>query len=378
MLVAHTGNYKPESTNGANVAIAHMVRYLTYENINIELWNFTKDTKNINERHIDGINIYDLPIFSSRLRNFIALPNITCNFLQNRRNKIDLLHIHSVFRCENIYVSQIGIPYIVTPHTPYSQELIYGRNQVLKKIWLHLYEYKYLKNAKFIHTVSPLEEFFIRKISKSKKIKFIPKGIDLSVLTFPANKSKKLTYWLYLGRLDIISKGLDLLLNGFSILYKKIKKPLPTLIIVGPEHCGSLKKLQELASILNISTFIEFKAPVYGEEKLKLISEANIFIHTSRYDALPFSVTEALALGRPVIITKETGFAEYISKYNAGWIVENNPEAIADGLLKVLNMQPDELNTMGENGRVLIKENFDWSVLIKKLIELYDEALKNE
>ncbi|MEQ8172137.1 MAG: glycosyltransferase [Candidatus Eremiobacterota bacterium] len=376
MKVIHIGNYKPESANGVNKTIAGLVKYLYTEGINVELWHFTSKVNEIKDRKIDGIQIFDLPYFSSQILNLFTFPKSTQKFLRERQKKVDLLHLHSVFRIDNIKVSQVsGLPYIITPHSGYNPQVLQGRNRLLKTIWIKLLEKKYLSNARLIHAVSDLEIPYIQNIIKTTKIRCIPNGIDDEFLLLPKVKCQERLTWVYLGRLAIQHKGIDLLLKGYAILAKNFKKKLPLLIIAGPDFRDDLAKLKILAHNLGISDSVKFEGPLFGQDKITLLQQAQIFIHTSRWEGMPFSVLEALALGKPVLVTPETNLAGYVEKYNAGWVVQGTPEAIAEGLLKVLNTSTNEFNVIGENSYLLIKKNFTWSVIVSKMAKIYKEIL---
>src|SRR4026208_560962 len=103
MHVAHIGDYKPETTNGVNKTDAALARHTPRHGIQVELWHFTARTKRIQERVVDGVPIFDLPVYSRRWLRTIRLPAPTAHFLQRRRQDVDLLHLHSAFVPENLW-----------------------------------------------------------------------------------------------------------------------------------------------------------------------------------------------------------------------------------------------------------------------------------
>jgi len=376
MRLAHVGNYKPESANGVNQAVAGYARYLSAEGFDIELWNFTPEVGTVEERSVDGVRIFDLPRHRARWRRLLHMPKKTRHFLEKRSGEVDLLHVHSVFIPENLWVSHLGTRYVVTPHGGYRPQVIGGRNRFLKRAWLSLWERSYLDRARAVHAVSPIEADELHDLGVRAPIVDIPKGIDNVFLRRNAPRPSEATAWVYLGRLAVDDKGLDLLVEGYASLHNRRNGELPPLVLVGPDFRGGKQRLERLARRLGVTDSVRFEGPVYGEDKQELLAQAKLFVHTSRSDTMPFSVLEALALGRPVLVTPETNCARYVEDYKAGWVVAGTPEAISEGLREVLEASPQQLDAAGDQARSLVKNNFEWSSLVQQMAEVYREAVR--
>jgi len=131
------------------------------------------------------------------------------------------------------------------------------------------------------------------------------------------------------GRL-IPSKGYDLSLDAFKIL--KEKGIDFTWIILGD---GPLK------------AFIKEKINEYGlERKVKLlgnipnpyphIKNADVFLHTSRYEGKSVVIDEAKILGKAILITNFPTAKEHLKNGKTGIIVEMDAALIANELQKLL------------------------------------------
>ena len=376
MRLAHVGNYKPESTNGVNQAVAGYTKYLSARGFDIELWNFTPEVCAVEERSVEGLKIFDLPRHRARWWRLVHMPTKTRHFLEKRSSEVDLVHTHSVFIPENLWVSHLGTPYVVTPHGGYRPQVIGGRNRFLKRAWLSLWEKSYLDRARAVHAVSPIEADELRDLGVRAPVVNIPKGIDAVFLRKNVPRPSEATAWLYMGRLAVDYKGLDLLVKGYASLHQRRNGELPPLVLVGPDFRGGKQQLERLARRLGVIDSVRFKGPVYGEDKQELLAQARLFVHTSRSDTMPFSVFEALALGRPVLVTPETNCTRYVEEYEAGWIVTGTPEAISEGLQEVLEASPQQLDAAGDQARHLVRNNFEWSSLIQQMAELYREVVR--
>jgi glycosyltransferase involved in cell wall biosynthesis len=129
--------------------------------------------------------------------------------------------------------------------------------------------------------------------------------------------------------------------------------------------------LANLAKRLAIGNRVQIMDPRFGQAKWALIESCYGFVHTSRWEGLPFSVLEALAVGRPVIVTPETNLAHLVGQYRSGFVVDATPESIAEGIDALLRASPNEYRSMQERARALARENFVWKNSAHAIAQLY-------
>lgn len=84
----------------------------------------------------------------------------------------------------------------------------------------------------------------------------------------------------------------------------------------------------------------------------------------------PNKFYEALALAKPVIVCKGTGIDRIIEKYNAGIVIEYSAEEFYKALEFLIN-NPQICEEMGKNARQLYENNYKWSIMKKRLVQLY-------
>ena len=86
--------------------------------------------------------------------------------------------------------------------------------------------------------------------------------------------------------------------------------------------------------------------------------------------AAPNKFYEALMLGKPVIMARNTGFDEIIESNNIGCLIEFSEKGLSIGLNKLMR-QKNEWNSMSKRMKKLYEEQYSWAEMEKRLIELY-------
>ena len=292
--------------------------------------------------------------------------------------KPDVVHLHSVYIPQNAilakHLQSRGIPYVVTPNGGLSPYVL-RRRWYLKVAYKLLVERPCLNRAAFIHAVT--DQTDIRDYGVKVPIVVAPNGIDLALIPddlnpnaivnrFPNLEGKRI--FLFLGRLDAFHKGLDLLLHGFQ---KSLKDTSAVLVLVGPDWRGHRRQLEKLAQGLGITSQIFFLGPAYGKEKFDLLASADVFVHTSRWEGASFSVLEALACGKPCLLTQAADPTGLIEQQGAGVVVRTDVKDISRGFQELAALDLSELRTMGSKGRTMVELEFNWERIARTLTKAY-------
>ena len=372
LRVAHVGGYAPETADGVQRTIAGLADHLPRYNIEVEFWSPSSEVAEPKLTHVGGLPALELPARRRPWNAIAGLPRATQEAVRQRERQVDLVHFHSVFVPENAWIARLlNIPYLTTPNGGYSPRVMRGRNKLAKWAWFTLLERSYVQAAAAIHAVSHSEmEDIVPHVDRSRIIT-IPNAVDDQCLgrevTRPSGRDL-----LFLGRLAVEHKGLDLLLRGFaqSSSYHKSR-----LIVAGPDFRGGRVVCETLTRELGIGASVSFPGPVFGDEKWELIESCYAFVHTSRWEGLPFAVLEALALGRPALLTSNTNLAGPISEVGAGIVVQDDPDSISAGILQLLSMSSDEYELMSQRARQLVQDHFTWEIAAREMAREYHRII---
>jgi glycosyltransferase involved in cell wall biosynthesis len=136
-----------------------------------------------------------------------------------------------------------------------------------------------------------------------------------------------------------------------------------------------MHKLIAHAEKLGVKNSIIFTG-YYPDKKLPMLYQAaDVFAFSTFYEHHPFAVLEALATGLPVVTTTVGGIPETVESGKNGFLVEPfNSKAFSEKILYLLE-HPAFAAEMGALARKTIVENYDWRIVVKDAMKVYDEAL---
>lgn len=380
MRVAHVHDVKTEAANGVYKTVLGLVTHLPNEGVEVEAWNITPDVKSIGQRNVNGTPVYDLPAHKRAWGAIAGLPAVTRAFVRERQASVDLVHFHSVFIPNNIWAAKdVTKPYIVTPNGGYGRPVLEGKNRFGKKAWLAWQERSFLSRARLVHAVSESECDELKQRWPDLRMRYVANAVDLpaNVAPTPQPASKD---FVFMGRLAIDHKGLDRMIRGFAKFVRDGRAAAVgyRLVLIGPDFRGSVAELTRLAHDEVVADRVVFTGSLFGKPKDDLIAGARAFVHTSRWEGMPFSVLEALSIGVPVLVTPQTNVGNAVKQYNAGVEVQPDDESIATGFARLANLDETAYNAMRTAARNMVAEQFVWPVVTKQLAAVYADVVGGE
>jgi glycosyltransferase involved in cell wall biosynthesis len=172
---------------------------------------------------------------------------------------------------------------------------------------------------------------------------------------------------LFLGRINRI-KGADMLVDAFTLLGNGDAR----LVIAGPDD-GQLREIQAKISRNKIADRVFLPGLLQGEEVRAALTDADLFVLPSRYDAYPTAVMEACQVGIPMVVTDRCEIADLL-KDRVAEVVPFDAQAFAEAM-KALLFDQDKRNLFKANCQAVSQENFSLKAAVDRLEALYQRVV---
>ncbi|MGL1958240.1 MAG: glycosyltransferase [Colwellia sp.] len=358
------GKANPNTMNGVNKVVHYLATEQLYLGHKVEVWGITANPNRISHQHL-----YDLKLFSATKFRF-RLSNLLHESLSSLPSNNVIVHLHSVFLPELYAVScllkKLNISWVLSPHSGYNSTSM-QKNKWAKLLYMQFFECKVIKYAKKIQALGCSEVVDINKLGINKNVILIPNGQSpIDAHKIKVTKKQNDMIFGFCGRLATKHKGLDLLIEGFSQYKSQGGNGELWLIGDGPDK----SKLIAQANQLEYGKDIKFLGKMFGDLKLHTLLQIDVFVHTSRWEGMPMSVLEAFALGKPVLVSKETNMADCINTYKNGIVLnKNTPDDIACCLFKFKELKDsDNIYSLGNNSKLAIEESLNWQIVASLVV----------
>jgi glycosyltransferase involved in cell wall biosynthesis len=177
------------------------------------------------------------------------------------------------------------------------------------------------------------------------------------------------SYLLYLSRIHP-KKGCDLLLQAFVTVAPA--HPNLHLIMAGPDPTNLLPSLQKIAADANLGDRVHWPGMLKGEAKWGAFQLCDAFILPSHQENFGIAVAEALAAGRPVLISDQVNIAPEILADGCGLVEPDTLESTTRLLQRWLALTPQQRESMRQQARLTFDNRYDMrknSALILRTFE---------
>jgi glycosyltransferase involved in cell wall biosynthesis len=210
------------------------------------------------------------------------------------------------------------------------------------------------------------------------KIRYFPNGVDLDEFKPDPEARARLRrvmrleglfVWLAVGRFDP-QKDYFTMIQAFRTVQGE--QPASRLLIVGE---GPLRlAMEKIATEFGLKEKMIFLG--IRRDIPDIMNAADAYVMSSAWEGLPNVLLEAHATGLPAVATDVGGNREILKDGITGFIVPpKSPEALAQAMLRLMNLSQEERQRMGEAARRHVEMNFDLKKRVNNLRILYQELL---
>ncbi len=331
---------------------------------------------------IDGIKVDYFKNISNRfkLATMLDTPIGAIFRIKKQIRDFDVVHVHehrqtlSIIAC--YFARRYGIPYVVQAH---GSVLPFFQKEGLKNIFDKVFGFKILHGASKVFALTEVEkEQYLKMGVEEDRIEIVPLGINIEEYSdlpeegifrekFNISKDDKLI--IFIGRVHEI-KGLDLLIDAFKELADS--EDDVKLAIVGPDD-GYMDALNLRIAECDLSDKVIVTGPLYKSEKQEALVDCDLFVMPSKYESFTTSGLEAMACGKPLVLTKNNHIHDWVDG-SVGLACDDDKMSLKDAMAEVL-FDEELSKKFGMNGRRLIQEKYNWDMINEQILNIYESII---
>jgi glycosyltransferase involved in cell wall biosynthesis len=182
---------------------------------------------------------------------------------------------------------------------------------------------------------------------------------------------------VFVGRV-VKEKGIYDLIRAIRRL-KDEKTPIRLLVVGGrlpsDRSRGTLSKVQRLVRRLGLEEEVRFLG--HRQDVPDILRSADLLVLPSHREGMPVTVLEAMATGKPVVVTDIRGCREEVVDEATGLVVPpEDPSALAEAIRRLV-CNPEEARRMGRAGRERAEQKYDFNRVIAEQLDVYGELMSN-
>ena len=279
-----------------------------------------------------------------------------------RSERPDILHVHSfgAIRYARLISSLYRIPFVVTEHVSWFERGLLSEKD------LRGISADYRRAAAVIAVSRGLADRIAPLCAQPVRV--VPNVVDDRFFRTDLERAEgDVFHFLSIGSLDA-NKGMDALLRAFAGARKTCPATDLTIAGDGPER----EALAALAGELGIAEAVRFTGRVSREKCAELYAACGAFVLASRVETFGLVLAEAMACGRPVIMT-DTGARRDLVTEDTGLYADIDDIGAFARAMTVIAGDPHRYDP--GKIRAYCAEHFSARSVCGELTKIYEEIL---
>ena len=237
---------------------------------------------------------------------------------------------------------------------------------------------KIINDASVISVANEYEQKIFSSLNKKSRIKIIRNGVNLKKLVSKHDFKEKYQinskFILFVGRFSK-SKGIETLINAFSIVKNELKDSNIHLVIMGVDF-GYQAEMEKLIKKLNLSEEIKVIKNPPRDDVISAYGESEFLVLPSRWELSPLVPLESFAFKKPVISTNSHGIPYTVQNNKNGILIEpENSLELSNAIVKLLN-DSELREKLGLSGYNFVNEECNCVSMAKNSLKLYEDILE--
>jgi glycosyltransferase involved in cell wall biosynthesis len=231
--------------------------------------------------------------------------------------------------------------------------------------------YNFKKADVICATSNTIKEYIAQVINKPVSV--IPFGIDVNEFS---KKNKAIVFAqddFILGSIKPLEPlyKIDVLIKSFAQLH--VKYPHLRLMIIG--EGSAQQELINLCKELTVFDKVKFTGRIPFHEISKYYNMLDVLVNLSEYESFGVSIIEAMACEKPVVVTNVGGLKEIVKDDSLGFKVAVDSVEQTAKAIEMLISDKECYNSIAQNARKYVVDNFNWNDNIDSMMRVYTEVL---
>jgi glycosyltransferase involved in cell wall biosynthesis len=156
----------------------------------------------------------------------------------------------------------------------------------------------------------------------------------------------------------------------------KMSVPEVRLVIMGVGHYSpNLENVKNMITNLALEENIILVEWQDRVNILEAIAASKFYVSTARYEGLPYSVIEAMALGKALVLTNVDGNRDLVNHTHNGYLIEENEEKEMASIITSLYNNLPKIKQLGANSSAYFESDFNMNKQINFLEDIYLEYI---
>ncbi len=305
-------------------------------------------------------------------------------WLSENVSSFDLVEIHEIFAAPPLYghatCRKLGVPYLLNLHNGLNPRDLQKRKWI-KLLFRHPFLIPLIRDAHGIKATSQYELDNMVHYVKPASLHMLPIPVEAPLTG--GDKAAFRAKWGIppdafvigcIGRIDG-QKALELLIEAFSLFVRD--HPSAWLLMAGSGTTEYTNHIREYLSKHRVESRCTMPGFVSGLDKSSAFLAIDLYAQVSWYENFCIAVAEAMALGRPCLVSDQVGLAPDILAAQGGFCCKTTVSDILNGLNKAWGARP-RAEVIGENARRYFNDHLTLSATTPRLIDIYERVLASK
>lgn len=308
-------------------------------------------------------------------------------WLRANRDRFDGVMLHGLWEYTSVAVLRAvagHVPYVVFPHgmlDPYFKRVSPLKHMKKWVYWLAVQYWTLRRAHRVLFTTAAERDLAAQSFWLHRwKAMVVALGAesppadlnacaDAFFASCPAVRGKR--YLLFLGRIDP-KKGCDVLLEAFRSAATTDAEL--HVVMAGPDPDGWGIDLRQRATKTTFADRIHWPEMLTGNAKWGAFAASEAFILPSHQENFGIAVVEALACGKPVLITHPVNISADLANDGCALVEDDTLQGTRQLLTRWLALSPEQRAKMGERARKSFTTRYDMRMNTRAILKCFEAA----